>query len=113
MNLNDKIVDWIKYDNDMRKHQIEIKNYKQKKEKLSIEIIEEIKEKELDSNLFKIPALDTSLQLSKTKSQEGMSYKFIKECFDDYFENKNTSDELIQYMKDRRKVNEKYILKRK
>ena len=85
------------------------------KDKLSQEIMNEIDIQNKDKKslpTFNIQSLKTSIIPQVSNTYENYTSKFYKECFTEYLGSEEKADELIQFMKSKRKVEKKYSLKR-
>jgi len=117
--METKIVQWVHCDDKIREYNNKTKEklqpIKDMKDKLGQEILSELdiqnKEKS-DLPTFNIPALKTSITPQVSNTYEGYTNKFYKECFTEYLGSEEKADELIKFMKDRRKVEKKVSLKR-
>ena len=117
--METKIVQWVQYDNQLKEYNDKMKEkmkpVKEMRDKLSNEILQEIDVSNVDKSkipTFNIQALNTSIVPTVSNSYEGYSNKFLLECFSEYFDYEERAKELIQFMKNKRKVEKKYSLKR-
>jgi hypothetical protein len=124
--MDQKIVQWVQCDNQLKEYNDKIKDItdkmkdktkplKEMKEKIEQEIIVELdvqnKEKS-DLPTFNIPTLQTSIKPHVNNSYEGLTNKFLTECFRDYFGSEEEAKKLLLFIKSKRKVEKKYSLKR-
>ena len=117
--METKIVQWVQCDNQLKEYNDRMKEkmkpVKDMRDKLSEEILQEIDIGNIDKSkipTFNIQALNTSIVPTVSNSYEGYSNKFLHECFEEYFDSEEKAKELIAFMKSRRKVENKYSLKR-
>jgi hypothetical protein len=117
--MDQKIVQWVQCDNQIKEYndkmKEKIKPLKEKKDKLEQEIIVELdvpNAEKSDLPTFNIQALQTSIKPHVNNSYEGLTNKFLSECFTDYFGSSEESKKLLLFIKDKRKVEKKYTLKR-
>ena len=92
-----------------------LKPVKDMRDKLSEEILNEIDIGNVEKSkipTFNIQAMNTSIIPTVSNSYEGYSNKFLLECFSEYFNSDERAKELIKFMKNKRKVEKKYSLKR-
>ena len=92
-----------------------MKPVKEMRDKLEKEIIVVLDVQNKDKSelpTFNIQALNTTVAPTVTKSYESYTNKFYKECFGEYFGSDEKADDLIKFMKNRRKVEKKFTLKR-
>ena len=117
--MDQKIVQWVQCDNQIREYndkmKEKIKPIKEMKDELERDIISELdvpnKEKS-DLPTFNIQALQTSIKPHVNNSYEGLTNKFLTECFTDYFGSSEEANKLLLFIKDKRKVEKKFSLKR-
>ena len=117
--MESKIVQWVQCDNQIKEYndkmKEKIKPVKEMRDKLSDEILQEIDIGNVEkSNIptFNIQALNTSIVPTVNNSYEGFTNKFLNDCFTEYFNSDEKAKELITFMKNKRKVEKKYSLKR-
>jgi len=117
--MDQKIVQWVQCDNQLRDYNDKMKEkiqpLKEMKEKIEQEIIVELDvQNKVKSDLptFNIQALNTSIKPHVNNSYEGLTNKFLTECFTDYFGSEEEANKLLLFIKDKRKVEKKFSLKR-
>tara|TARA_B100000963_G_scaffold145970_1_gene127176 strand:- start:283 stop:660 length:378 start_codon:yes stop_codon:yes gene_type:complete len=117
--MESKIVQWVQCDNQIKEYNDKMKEkiapVKQMRDKLGDEILQEINISNLEKTqipTFNIQALNTSIVPTVNNSYEGYTNKFLQECFTEYFNSEEKSKELLTFMKNKRKVEKKYSLKR-
>lgn len=117
--MESKIVQWVQCDDQIKEYndkmKEKIKPVKEMRDKLSDEILQEIDIGNVEkSNIptFNIQAMNTSIIPTINNSYEGYTNKFLLDCFTEYFNSEEKSKELLTFMKERRKVEKKYSLKR-
>ena len=117
--MDQKIVQWVQCDNQLKEYNDKMKEkmkpLKEMKEQLEQEIIVELdvpnKEKS-DLPTFNIQALNTSIKPQVNNSYEGLTNKFLTECFRDYFNSEEEAKKLLLFIKDKRSIEKKYSLRR-
>ena len=116
--FNNNILEWVNYDNEIKKNNEVIKELRLKKDLLETNIIGFIKEKNLEENVFNISSLDTQLKFNKTSVKESISYKFLENTFMKYFYEPDFDGDckktkaLLEFIKNSREASDKYSLKR-
>jgi hypothetical protein len=117
--MESKIVQWVQCDNQIKEYndkmKEKIKPVKQIRDKLSDEILQALNIDNLDKSqipTFNIQALNTSIVPTVNNSYEGYTNKFLSDCFTEYFNSEEKAKELLTFMKNKRKVEKKYSLKR-
>lgn len=112
--MEQQIVSWVRYDNKLKEYNEKCKLIRQEKDKLSESILNSIdltKDKK-SLPIYQISELNASITPSKTKSYEGYTNKYLSECFAEYFKSEEEAQKLLTFMKKKRKVEEKCVLKR-
>ena len=123
--LNQSIINWVQYDNKLKEYAEKSKILRNKKDEISTTILGKITidENQPNKNLpqFAIEALNTKVMINRSNTYETMSNKFLIECFEEYFHNsmkqkeqeaKDTAEELMKFIKSKRKIEKKIQLKR-
>tara|TARA_B100000035_G_C20993164_1_gene551195 strand:+ start:790 stop:1167 length:378 start_codon:yes stop_codon:yes gene_type:complete len=117
--METKIVQWVQCDNQIKEYNDKMKEklkpVKEMRDKLGDEILQEINISNIEKSqipTFNIQALNTSIVPTVNNSYEGYTNKFLQECFTEYFNSEEKSKELLTFMKNKRKVEKKYSLKR-
>ena len=117
--MESKIVQWVQCDNQIKEYndkmKEKIKPVKEMRDKLSDEILQEINISSIEKSqipTFNIQALNTSIVPTINNSYEGYTNKFLSDCFTEYFNSEEKAKELLTFMKNKRKVEKKYSLKR-
>ena len=119
LNMETKIVQWVQCDNQIKEYNDKMKEkiapVKQMRDKLGDEILQEINISSIEKSqipTFNIQALNTSIVPTVNNSYEGYTNKFLHDCFTEYFNSAEKAKELLTFMKNKRKVEKKYSLKR-
>jgi len=117
--METKIVQWVQCDDQLKEYNNKMKEkmkpVKEMRDKLSEDILNEIDIVNLEKSkvpTFNIQTMNTSIIPTVNNSYEGYSNKFLTECFREYFDSDEKAKELIEFMKNKRKVEKKYSLKR-
>jgi hypothetical protein len=119
--MEQSVVQWVLYDDKLREYAGKSKTLRQEKDKMSQSILDHLKIPDGTDKLglpqFTIDSLDTRVLCHRSKSYEPLNYKFLRECLQDYFQDKHgepivITDDIIQYIRTKRKTDTKIILKR-
>ena len=114
--MEEKIVQWVKYDDKIREYNDKNKLLRDEKDKLGVSIMEGLEIDETKNNKempqFKIESLNTRVLCHQSNNYEGLTNKFLGECFREYFNSEEKSKELLLFIKSKRQVNKKISLKR-
>ena len=118
--MESKIVQWVQCDDQIKsyndKMKEKIKPVKEMRDKLSEEILNDINIGNIDKckiPTFNIQSMNTSIIPTVSNSYEGYSNKFLLECFSEYFNSDEKAKELIQFMKNKRKIEKEIFIKKK
>ena len=109
--LQKNLLQWTKLDLELKELNKKCSDIRKKKEILQSRICPVIKSEKLEDNIFSIPALQTNVLFKEQKTSESLSYKFLEEKLNDYFDTPEKTGLLIQYLKDNRKTETSFILK--
>lgn len=114
IDISSDIVRWVKYDDKIKEYTDKCKLVKEEKEKIGIKIMSHV-----DPNLekdelpqYSIGALNARIVCNQTNSYEGITNKFLCECFREYFDSEEKAKELLLYIKSKREIKTKMVLKR-
>ena len=109
--LQQNMYQWTKLDKELKEINKVASDIRKKKEDLQKKLCPIIQEHQLEDNVFSIPSLQTNVTFKEQKTSESMSYKFLEDKFNDYFETQDECQKLLQYLKDNRKKESSFILK--
>ena len=109
--LQKNLLQWTKLDKELKELNKQCAEIRKKKEKLQSKICPLIQSEQLEDNIFSIPSLNTNICYKQQKTSESMSYKFLEEKLNDFFDTPDKSAILLQYIKDNRKQEISHVLK--
>ena len=104
------IIKWMQYDNKIKEYNNKCKQLREERDKIGSSMIESVDKESLPT--INITKMNASLAFYKSKTYENYTNKFYKDCFTEFLGSGEKANELIQFMKQKRKVEEKIILKR-
>ena len=111
--MEENIIRWIHYDDKIKILNDKLKNLREKKNDINNEIFDHLL---LDHRetfpKFSIDNINTIITPQTTNVYENYTNKFLEECFHEYFNSKEEATKLIEFMKSKRKIEKKNILKR-
>jgi hypothetical protein len=110
MSLEDKIKDWVILDNKYIKVSEEMKKIRDEKNEISSDIITFFNEKEIKNPTINITG--GKINLINQKLANPLSYKFLEDCFKEFFNNDEKAKELLTFIKEKRIYSENETLKR-
>jgi hypothetical protein len=119
--MEQSIVQWVRYDDKLKKYADKSKKIRQEKDKMSQSILDHLDVSEGTEKhalpQYSIDSLNTKVICHKSTSYESLNYRFLKECLLDYFQGKHgepsvITDDIIQHIRSKRKIDTKIILRR-
>jgi len=109
--LQKNLLAWTKLDIELKELNKQCSDIRKKKDILQSEICPVIQSEKLDDNIFSIPSLLTNIVIKEHKVSESLSYKFLEERLNDYFDTSDKTRLLLQYLKGNRKYETSYVLR--
>jgi len=109
--LHKQMFEWTRLDKELKDVNYQASQIRKKKDELQKHLCPVIQDNQLEDNIFSIPSLQTNVSFKEQKNSEAMSYKFLEDKFNDYFNNFEDCQKLLQYIKDNRKKETTYVLK--
>ena len=110
--FNKNVIKWINYDNEIKKYNNKIKNLRSEKNSFEGEILLYIENNNLQDNIFNLPSYSSKVQYNTNKSYETISYKFLEDKLNKFFNDSDKASELLEFIKSERKYENKISLKR-
>lgn len=114
--MDQQVVTWVKYDDKIKEYQERVKLLREERDKIGssmiqdVELNEEIDKKNLPK--YNITHMNSSLAFQQSKTYENYTNKFYEECFTEFLKSEEKAKELLEFMKNKRKVETKITLKR-
>ncbi len=102
---------WSQLDNQLKVLNKQSTEIRKKKENLQKQVIPLLKQQELTQNTFSIPALKTTVLCKPQHTSESLSYKYLQETFESYFDSSEKAVDLLNYVKQNRKKQTTMVLK--
>ena len=109
MGLEENIKKWVVLDNQHKVINEQIKLIRGKKNELSGDIINHLSS---TNKTLTINISDGRLNLVETKQANILSYKFLEECFNEYFNDDKKANDLLSFIKDKRTYTTSSSIKR-
>lgn len=109
MSIEDNIKTWVALDNKHKKLNQEVKDLRDKKNLLSDKIINNFSQY---NNSPTIRISDGKLNISSLQQANVISYKFLYECFNIYFQNHDKANDLLNLIKSKRNYTNTPYIKR-
>ena len=110
--FNSNVIQWVEYDNQIKQYNEKIKSIKSDKSTLEVNILSHIENNDLKNNVFNLSSYSSKLQYNSNKSYETMTNKYLLDNFTKYFNDENKAKELLEFLKNNRKFDNKVSLKR-
>jgi len=109
--LQKYLIQWTKLDKELKEVNKIASTIRKQKDDIQKGLCPLIQEHKLEDNIFSIPSLQMNITFKEQKTTESMSYKFLEEKFNDYFNSQEACLQLLQYLKDNRKKDSAFVLK--
>ena len=111
MSLEDSIKEWVRLDNKHSELNNELKQLRDKKNECSNDIINFFELKDIENPTINITG--GKINFVDQKISNPLSYKFLEDCFKEYFENNDEKcEELLNFIKSKRTYSNNKNLKR-
>ena len=114
--MDQQVVTWVQYDDKIKEYGERVKKLREKRDKIGESMIQSVeKNDEIDKkNLpkYNITHMNSSVAFQQSKTYENYTNKFYEECFTEFLGSEDRGRELIEFMKNKRKVETKITLKR-
>ena len=109
--MDTDVIHWIQYDNKIKEYNNKCKKLREERDKLGTTMVQQINTSE-SLPTYNITQMNSSLSFQKSRTYENYTNKFYKECFTEFLGSEEKANELFEFMKKKRKVEEKITLKR-
>ena len=119
--MEKSVAQWVMYDDKLKEYADKSRKLRQEKDKMSQAILGNLKIPEGAEKhalpQYSIDSLNTKVLCHQSISYESLNYKFLRECLQDYFQDKHgepsvITDDILQHIRSKRKIDTKIILKR-
>ena len=114
--MEQQVVTWVKYDDKIKGYQERVKKLREERDKIGESLIQSVETNEYvdKKNLpkYNITQMNSSLAFQQSKTYENYTNKFYEECFTEFLGSEDKARELLEFMKNKRKVETKITLKR-
>ena len=110
MSFQDNIKEWVSLDNDIKNLSDKIKILRDKKKSLNSNILEYINTNNLNDAVININ--DGNLKFTNTKTTKSITLKYLEECLNELFTDKDKIINILQFIKNNREINEIQEIKR-
>ena len=100
MSFTENIKLWVKYDNEYKEQQENLKRLREQRNTLENNIMEHINENNLKNATIQIT--DGTLKFGHAKVASPLTFKYIEECLNDIISDKEQITNIINYIKQKR-----------
>ena len=110
MDLQENIKKWVKLDNNYKILYNQLKDIREEKNNISNNLFEYF-----TRNNVKPPNINISdgkISFIELNNPNTISYKFLEDCFNDFFKDTDNSKELLEFIKSKRIYNKNKLIKR-
>ena len=105
-----QLFEWIEIDDQIKKYNEKIKLLRKQRNDVANNMISTLDNKSLPT--YNITNMNTSISFQNNKSYENYTDKFYKDCFSEFLKSEEKANQLIKFMKEKRKVKNNIIIKR-
>ena len=105
------LIQWTKLDKQLKEINQQASTIRKLKDDIQKQVCPLIQENQLEDNIFSIPSLQTNVCFKEQKTSESLSYKFLEEKFNGFFDELDKPQQLLQYLKENRKQETSFSLK--
>ena len=106
-----QIYEWIEIDDQIKKYNDKIKLLRKNRENITDSMIN-ILDKKNPLPTYNVTNKNTSLSFQNNKSYESYTDKFYRDCFSEFLNSEEKANDLIKFMKIKRKIKNKIVIKR-
>jgi hypothetical protein len=110
MSFQENIQSWVIIDNKIKGVNEEIRELRNKRNSLEVNILDHIKDNNLQNATIKIS--DGKLNFGTSKQSAVLSLKFIQTCLSECIKNNDQVEQIMQYIKTQRTIKENEEIKR-
>tara|TARA_X000000950_G_scaffold282797_1_gene382316 strand:+ start:404 stop:739 length:336 start_codon:yes stop_codon:yes gene_type:complete len=107
--MDTDIINWLIINDKISKYNNKCKELKELRKEYQEKIINDLDNMETE---FTIEKIKIKVRVAKINKYSNFSDKYLLEKFNEYFNDKEISEELLKYLKDNRKCDKKYMLKK-
>lgn len=109
-NFSKYVKKWVELDNKIYKINSTVKEIKKERDVLGKSLSNYMLQNNMSKTLINIS--DGKIKCSESKIQNPLTYCFLSECFQTYFNNQEEATKLINFIKSKRSYKSSYSLKR-
>ena len=110
MNIEEKVKRWVVLDNNTKKYSEEIKKIRIEKNNLCNDLVNYFEEKNVKFPNINIS--DGKLNLAQTNVANPITFKFLQNCFNEFFDDENDVNNLLDLIKSKRIYNKSIYIRR-
>jgi len=110
MSFESNIKEWVKIDDQLKLLHQKQKELREKRGNLNYEINRYIEGNNLNNSIIQIN--DGSLKYNSHKSTQPLTFRFVRECLNKCISNKESVEQLMNYIREHRESEINYELKR-
>ena len=102
MDLSNYIQEWVNYDNQIKAHNIKMKELRSKKNQLTESIFDYAEKNNLQNAVIEIS--DGKLKFQNVKQTNPLNFRFLETCLNECIDNEENIKNIIKYIKQKREV---------
>lgn len=110
MEIESSIKEWVQLDNNLKRLNNEALEIRKKKTNLTENIFKYLNENNMNNTVINIS--DGKLNFVNSLNYSILSYKFLEDCLNEYYNDKDKTKDMIDFIKNKRKINYVKSIKR-
>lgn len=103
--FNETMKKWVQIDN-------EIRRLTEEKKEVTDELNEYIDANDIDRKKINVSLNDSNIKFVTTKIPQTLSFKYLEKCLTEIIDNEDQVNQIIEYVKNNREINEVTGIKR-
>tara|TARA_Y100000992_G_C20966490_1_gene350643 strand:- start:159 stop:503 length:345 start_codon:yes stop_codon:yes gene_type:complete len=108
--FEDYIKRWVTTDNKLRTLNDEVKQIREKRNEISLNVMNHVENNNLNNATIKIS--DGILKFASVKQTSPLTLKFIEQCLSEYLDDSEEVDDIMKFIKNKRDIKYVFDIKR-
>ena len=106
------IILFIKCDNIVKSFNEKASAMREQRDSYSVRIMSFMRQNDMNETKLQLPRYNSTLKMGNHMTQESISYQFLYKTFLEYFRDEKQAEQLLLYIKEKRKKEPKCVLVR-
>lgn len=112
LNFDETMAEWVDIDNQIKQINIKLSELKEEKNYTSDKLNEYIENHGVDKKSINVNLKDSHIKFVTTKVPQTLTFKYLEKCLDEIITDKEQINQIIEYVKSNREINEINEIKR-